>query len=80
MIKRLLAWLTDFPMEEQEKAMVAERQLEEKKEQIDESIERGRESADKLKQISCRQVAEAHVTIATLRGLLTLLQDKEDNQ
>lgn len=79
MIRRLLAWLTDSPMEEHEKAMGVERQLEEKKEQIDESIERGRQSADKLKKMTNRQVAEAHVTIATLRGLLTLLQDKEDN-
>lgn len=80
MIKRLLAWLTNFPMEEQEKAMGVERQLEEKKEQIDESIELGRQSAERLKKMSNRQVAEAHVTIATLRGLLTLLHDKEENE
>lgn len=58
--------------------MEAEKKLEEKKESIDKSIEKGRHYSDKLKRSSDKQVAEANVTIATIRGLLALLQDKEE--
>lgn len=60
--------------------MGAEKNLDEKKESIDKSIERGRHYSDKLKRSSDKQVAEANVTIATIRGLLALLRDKEEEK
>jgi hypothetical protein len=80
MIRRLLSWLNGSPMEEPKKDMGVEHRLAEKKERIDESIERGRVSADRLRKISNHQVAEAHVAIATIRGLLNLLQNREDSE
>lgn len=80
MIEELLSWLKQAPTEERERDMGAEKRLDEKKESIDRSIERGRACAEKLKQSSNKQVAEANVAIATIRGLLNLLQDKEDKE
>lgn len=67
-------------MEEPEKNMAVEHQLEQKKERIDESIERGRQSANRLKKINNYHVAEANIAMATIRGLLSLLEDKEENK
>jgi hypothetical protein len=78
MISRWLSWLNEPPTEEREEDMGAEKRLEDKKESIDRSIERGRVLSDRLKRTSDKQVAEANVTIATIRGLLALLQDKEE--
>jgi hypothetical protein len=78
MTGRFLSWLMFHPTKEREEDMGGEKKLEEKKESIDESIERGRVLSDKLRQASDKQVAEANVTIATIRGLLSLLRDKEE--
>jgi hypothetical protein len=80
MIERLLSWLKSAPVIEPEQDMGVEEKLAEKKESIDRSIERGRLCADKLRRSSDRQVAEANVAIATIRGLLILLQDKDDKE
>jgi hypothetical protein len=79
MIGRFLSWLKSAPVSEPEQDEGVEEKLVEKKESLDRSIERGRLCADKLKRSSDKQVAEANVVIATLRGLLTLLDDKEEN-
>lgn len=78
MIKKFLAWLNGPSMAEQGQDMNVERELEYKKSCIDKSIARGKEVTDKLKEISDRQVIEAHVAMATIRGLLTLLKDKDE--
>lgn len=80
MIGRFLSWLKSTPVSEPEQDEGVENNLVEKKESIDRSIERGRVCADKLKRSSDKQVAEANVVIATLRGLLTLLDEKEDSR
>jgi hypothetical protein len=80
MIGRWLSWLNNSPREKREEDMGAEKRLEDKKESIDRSIEEGRVYSDKLKRTSDKQVAEANVTIATIRGLLALLQDKEEKK
>jgi hypothetical protein len=80
MIGRLLSWMRGAPRNEREETMGAEKQLEEKKESLDRTIEKGRLCADRLKRVSDKQVAEANVAIATIRGLLSMLQDRENNQ